>query len=177
LSQNRPTPISVRPPEDREVALAERRDVGSWRDPDWQRLWLTVEKVPWHSLALIPAGEGGPSDFTLALAVTLSRTGMSHVGGPIQVADGTQVPLNQLNAFLADVQSCTINGQRVIVALPPAVSNPTAPAIARSTDAAVLCVLLERMSSAQAQQTLKLVGASHFLGSIIIRADDMPRAK
>lgn len=158
-------------PEQRKVALAEQRHVKAWADPDWQRLWLTIDRLPWRTLALIPGGEGGPDDLTISLAVTLSRTGMSHVGGPILVADGTQVPLDQLNPFLADVRSCTDGGERVIMALSPVHRNPTTVAMAKAADGVVLCVMLERMQSADAKRTIKLIGASKFLGSVIIRPD------
>lgn len=144
----------------------------AWTDPGWQQLWLTLDRMPWRTLALIPAGDGAPSDFSLTMAVTLSRTGMSHVGAPILVADGRQVPLNQLNAFLADVRTCRDEGERVIIALSPPGENPTTVAMGKAADAAVLCVMLDRMHSSDAHKTIKLIGASKFLGSVIIRPDD-----
>jgi hypothetical protein len=151
------------------VALAQPTHV--WSDPDWQRFWLTLDRLPWKVLTLIPAGEGGPPDFTLSMAVMLSRTGMTHIGEPIQVADGTQIPLNQLNAFLAEVRACTEGGQRVIVALAPAGSNATTASIAKASDGAVMCVMMERMKSRDAQRTLDLVGQARFFGSVIVRPD------
>jgi hypothetical protein len=138
-----------------------------WHDAEWQRLWLAVESRPWASLALIPAGDGGSLDFSLIVAMTLSRTGMVHLGSPIQVADATQVPLNQLTAFSNEVKRCTSNGQRLLVALPPVSKSAITATIAQSMDAAVLCVLSTKMSSSDAQRTIKLVGASRFLGSAI----------
>lgn len=166
-SQPPPTSISTAP----QTALAERRHVQGWNDPEWQRLWLTLDRMPWRTLALIPAGDGAPPDFTLTLAVTLSRTGMSHVGAPILVADGTQVPLNQLNAFLADVRACRDGGERVIIALSPAGENPTTTSMAKDADGVVLCVMLGGMRSSDAKRTIKAVGASKFLGSVIIHPD------
>ena len=152
-------------------ALAPNNALQTWADPDWQRFWLTVDQLPWKTLAFIPAGEGAPPDFTLSLAVTLSRTGMTHLGGPMLVADGTQVRLNELTAFLADVRSCSEAGQRVIVALPSAKSDATVPAIANSVDGVVLCVLFGRMKSSDAKETIRLVGSKKFLGSVIIRPE------
>jgi hypothetical protein len=154
-----------------QTALAERRHVEAWTDPDWQRLWLTLDRLPWGTLALIPAGDGAPADFTLSMAVTLSRTGMSHVGAPILVADGTQVPLDQLNAFLADIRSCRDGGERVIIALSAAGENPTTTSMAKDSDGVVLCVMLGRMRSSDARRTIKLIGASKFLGSVIVHPD------
>lgn len=159
------------------TALAQRNNLPTWADPDWQRFWLIVDQLAWRTLALIPAGEGAPPDFTLSLAVTLSRTGMTHKGGPIQVADGTQVPLRQLSGFLEDVRACSDAGQRVIVALSSAKTDPTIPAIAKTVDGVILCVLLGRMMDAEARATIKLVGASKFLGSVIIRPTEVPALK
>jgi hypothetical protein len=155
------------------VALAERPNTQTWADPDWQRFWLRIDCLPWRALAFIPAGDGAPPDFTLTLAVNLSRTGVTHLGGPVLVADGTQVPLNQLTGFLADVKSCVDAGQRVLVALSPASSNPTTPAIARAADGVVLCVLLGRMRSGEAKRTVNSIGASKFVGSVIIRPEEL----
>jgi hypothetical protein len=154
------------------TALAEARHVQAWTDPDWQRLWLTVDRMPWRTLALIPAGHGGPPDFTLSLAVMLSRTGMSHVGAPILVADGTQVPLNQLNDFMADVRACRQGGERVIVALSAVDETPTTTSLAKEADGVLLCVLLGRMRASEGKRTIKLVGPQKFLGSVIIRSTD-----
>lgn len=164
-----------KPPGDaipQQTALAARRQIQAWTDPDWQRLWLTLDHMPWRTLALVPAGAGGPPDLTLTLAVTLSRTGMSHVGAPILVADGTQVPLNQLNPFLADVRACCDGGERVIIALSAVSENPTTAAMAKAADAAVMCIMLGRMGSSEANQAIKAIGSNKFVGSVIIRSDE-----
>lgn len=167
-----------------ELLLSKRDNSGSggaiqlqdqpWNDPEWQRLWLAVESRPWRSLALIPAGQGASADFSLIVAMTLSQTAMVHLGKPIQVADGTQVPLNLLTAFSQEVQHCTSTGERLLVALPPIGSNGITTNIAQSTDAAVLCILSNRMSSGDAKRTVKLVGPSRFLGSAIFHPHTLP---
>ncbi len=43
--------------------------------------------------------------------------------------------------------------------------------MAKSADGVVLCVLFERMRSSDARKTIRVIGASQFLGSVIIRAD------
>jgi hypothetical protein len=168
-NQEQPPPNSLKKSET--TALAESRHVQSWTESEWQRLWLTLDRMPWRTLALIPAGAGAPADFTLTLAVTLSRTGMSHVGTPIPVANGTQVPITQLNTFLADIRACRDGGERVIVALSSAAENPTTTAIAKEADGVVLCVMLGGMRSSDARRTIKQVGASKFLGSVIIHPE------
>lgn len=162
-----------------EQALAlssSQSEIATWRDPEWQRLWLAVEARPWRSLALVPGGEGASPDFTLVIAVALSRTGMVHLGTPIQVADATRLELNHLTAFLDELRRCTSTGERLLVALPPTEGRPVTTSVVQATDAAVLCVQLDRMSSAQAQRTIKLIGASRFLGSAIFRPQQIARA-
>jgi len=165
-NQHQPPPDSLRTAPT--TALAERSNVRASTDPDWQRLWLTLDRMPWRTLALIPAGAGAPADFTLTLAVMLSRTGMSHIGAPILVADGTQVPLNQLSDFLADVRTCRDGGERVIIALSTVGESATATSMAKDSDGVVLCVLLGRMRSSDGKSTIKAIGAPHFVGSVII---------
>jgi hypothetical protein len=152
------------------LALNPQSDIATWKDPDWQRLWLAVEAKPWRALALVPAGDGASTDFTVSIAVALSRTAMVHLGSPIQVADATRVPLNQLNPFLDEVRRVTSTGERLLLALPPTSSGPICTSIAQTADAAILCVLLEAMTSSQANDTIRHVGQARFLGSAIFHA-------
>ncbi len=138
-----------------------------WQDIEWQRLWLSIQARPWRTLALIPAGEGASLDFAPRVAMLLSRTGMVHLGRPVQVADATHVPLNQLAAFFNEVERSTAQGERLLIALPPAGKNAITVEIAQASDAALLCILNERMSASAAKRTVKLVGASRFVGSAI----------
>ena len=161
---------------DQSTALVHRANREPWHDPQWQQFWLAIETRPWRSLSLVPAGEGGPVDFTLNLAVNLSRTGIVHIGTAIQVADATSVPLGQLNAFLTEVRRCTSTGDRLLIALPPTGASPITTSIAQASDAAVLCILIEKMSSADAKRTLKLVGHSRFIGSVMVHPSQLNRA-
>jgi hypothetical protein len=178
LSNQRTGNANLNLPTEQRLALSQpETEVATWRDPEWQRLWLAIESRPWRSLALVPASEGASPDFTLVVAVALSRTGMVHLGSPIQVADATRVPLNQLTAFLEEVRRCTNTGERLLVALPPTGTSPITAAIVQAADAALLCVMLERMTSTQAKRTIKLVGQSRFLGSAIFHPHQISAAR
>jgi len=142
-----------------------------WRDPEWQRLWLALQSRPWRSLAIVPAAEGAPRDFSVRIAVTLSRTGMVHLGRPVQVADATNVPLAHLTQLMDEISRCTRDGDPIIVALAPTPGSPLTVSIAQATDAALLSVLLGRMSTAQMKRTVAQIGTSRFLGSAIFRSD------
>ena len=148
------------------MALAER-PTEPWRSIDWQKLWLTVRSSPWRSLALVPAGSGAPRDFTLRVAVWLARTGMMHLGIPIRVADATQVPLTQMMQLNEEVSSYTSSGDLVLIALPAASESAITTSIAQGSDCALLCVLLEKMATADAKKTIRQIGTRKFIGSVL----------
>jgi hypothetical protein len=162
-----------------ETAITRRESsIELWRDPDWQRLWLSIQARPWRALAIVPAGAGAPPDFTLRVAMTLARTGMVHLGSPVQVADATKVPLAYLTQFIEDVRLCTTQGDRILLALAPINENPVTLSIAQAADSALLCVLLNHMPSAQAKKTVAQVGFNRFAGSVIFHsADEVPAAQ
>jgi len=166
LSSQHPTHTN-QPPPGPGTSIERAALVEPWQDAEWQRLWLAIQSRPWKTLALIPAGEGASLDFTPRVAMLLSRTGMVHLGRPVQVADATHVPLNQLTAFFNEVARSTSQGERLLIALPPAGKNAITVEIAQASDAALLCILNERMSGSAAKRTVKLVGAARFVGSAI----------
>jgi len=117
-----------------------------WREPDWQKLWLTIRGTPWTSLALVPAAAGAPADFTLGVAVTLARIGILHLGTPIRVADATRIPLVHLEEFTDEVRRLGRDEDPVLIALPTVAENPVTVSLAQAANAAVVCVLLGKMS-------------------------------
>jgi len=147
----------------------------AWRDPDWQRLWLSLRSKEWRSLAVVPAAEGAPPDFSLRIAVTLARTGMVHLGRPIQVADASKVPLAHLTSFMEEVRRI-VDNELILIALSPTTESPVSVSIAQAADAALLCVLLENMAWSQAKQTVVRIGQGRFVGSVIFRDGEAPAA-
>src|SRR5215510_7423043 len=121
-----------------------------WQDQDWQRLWLATQEQerPWRSLALLPAGPGFSNETMLQIAVTLSHTGMTHLGGAIHVADGTRVRLADLIDFSAEIARCTQHNDMVLIALAAAQDNVTSISIAQQADCALLCVSRGQMKTA-----------------------------
>lgn len=154
-------PLAVRDPSREET----------WRDPDWQRLWLSVQGRSWSTLAIVPAALGGPADFTLSVAVTLARIGIMHLGVPVQVADARSIPLVHLMQFSQELQRLKADGDLVLIALAPIAHNPITVQIAQAADAAVLCVLLEEMSSSEAKSAVDKIGAPRFLGSAVFNLE------
>jgi hypothetical protein len=162
---------------DAPLAIRPQQAIEPWRDREWQRLWLALQHQQWKSFAVVAAAVGAPSDFPLRVAVTLARTGMMHLGTPIQVADGTRIPLTALATFIDEMERCVQNGDKILLALAPPQENPTTTALARSADLALLCIMLERMKWGEARKTLDQIGTAKFIGSAIFHTNGAPESR
>jgi hypothetical protein len=139
-----------------------------WRSPDYQRFWLSIQTKRWRTLALVPASDGQPADFTLQIAMALARTGMTHLGAQVHVADATTLTMAASNQFAAQVRASTESGP-VLIALAPRSANPVTTPIAQDADCAVLCVKLGQMKMSEARRTIAEIGAAQFIGSLAVR--------
>lgn len=151
--------------------------VDAWRGVEWQRLWLSLLTKPWSVLALVPASRGAPPDFTLKMAVNLARTGILHLGSPVHVADGTAVELSRVREFTDEIKHYQAIGDRMLIALGPIDDDPLSETLANSADRLLLCVLFESMNFGEAKRTVKKIGKDRFLGSTIVRHDEIVAAK
>jgi len=157
-----------------ETALAvTEQPIEPWRREEWQRLWLSVQSRPWGSLAVVPAATGAPKDFTLTIAMTLARTGIMHLGVPIQVADGTQIQLSNVTQFLEEVRRLREDGDLILIAVAASRESPVTTSLAQAADAALLCVVLEKMGWGEARETVRNIGHQRFLGSVLFRPEDL----
>ena len=139
-------------------------DLGS--GTDWQRIWVAVTRGnPWRTLAVVPAGQGAPNDFTLEIAMALTRTGMMYTGTQIHVADATHLDPNEAAEFAGQLRESISSGP-VILALAPADTSPLTVPLAQSTNGAILCILLNRMRMSEAKRTVQDIGSEHFLGAV-----------
>jgi len=153
-----------------ETALARvEPGVEPWRQEQWQRLWLSIQSKSWGSLAVVPAGAGAPRDFTLTVAMTLARTGIVHLGVPIQVADGTQIQLSNVAQFLEEIHRLRKAGDLILIAAAAPRESPVTASLAQAADAALICVLLEKMRWSEAKETIRIIGRERFLGSALFR--------
>jgi hypothetical protein len=158
-------------PESTSIELRQPPPGEPWRDSEWQKMWLALQGRRWTSLAVCPAGTGVGVGFSLAVAIALARTGMTHLGAPIQVADGTGVQLSDVMDFAAEVKACSARGEQVLVALAPIAQSPIAVTLAQAADCVLLCALLEKMTSAEAKDTVNKIGKDRFLGTIVFRPE------
>ena len=109
-----------------------------------------------------------PSRFIERTAISLSYTGMAHLGQSIHIADASRVELADLNDFFDEIRDCTRNGtDRVVIALAPLSENVTSVSIAQQADCALLCILRGSTVMKEAKRTVREVGAKSFLGSVV----------
>jgi non-ribosomal peptide synthetase component E (peptide arylation enzyme) len=153
------------------LALVEQQ-VEPWRQEVWQRLWLSVQAQAWGTLAVVPAGAGAPRDFTLTVATTLARTGIMHLGIPIQVADGTRIQLSNVAQFLEELRRLREAGDLILIAVAASRESPVTKSLAQAADAALLCVMMEKMGWGEARETVRIIGHERFIGSVLFRPGD-----
>jgi len=113
----------------------------------------------------VPASRGSSPGTMLQIAITLARTGMVHVGMPVHVADATGITLSQLEPFTEVLTQRMQDGDLLLIALSPLTENVTSLPLAKSADAALLCVVAGEMSLEDAKRTVAQVGHQRFIGS------------
>jgi hypothetical protein len=131
-----------------------------------QRLWLSVERREWRSLAVIGASE---SVETVQLAEMIAQLAWRYRGQPSSVCDLRDLSIRLIDYEVQGMRAQIESGTRLVVALRSIFENPTATAIARQTDAVLLCIALGETNLKAAEETIAAVGRERVLGSIVLR--------
>ena len=132
---------------------------------DWQRMWLATQVRPWRTLGLIPAARGSAPNFPLDVAVYLARAGMAQLGAQVHVADATSLSFENSLEFKRQLRETQEDGRVIVAFAPPSESTLTV-SLARTMDAALLCVVLGSTTSVQAKEVVDGIGAGFFLGAV-----------
>lgn len=135
---------------------------------DWQRLWITLQKKTWQSVAFIGASSGMKSS-PMEVASILADVGWQHLGSPIQTFDFRETPLNLVETRLGELRKATEAGQKAFVVLSPVTDNPSTVAIAPHVDGLVLCLVLGITPLKDAERTVEEIGHDRFLGSVVLK--------
>lgn len=134
-------------------------------DVRMQLLWLSLQKRPWRSLAVMGADRGID---TLAVADSLAKVAWQYTGQPSCVFDMRELSLRLLEHQIRDMAAQLQGGERVFVALRSMNENPTAVPLAMAADAVVLCIELGKTGIKGAQRTLAAVGRDRFIGALLV---------
>lgn len=141
-----------------------------WDDHRLQKLWLSVERREWRSLAVLGASK---SLETLQLAELIAQLAWRYRGQPSSVCDLRDLSIRLIDYEVQEMRGQVESGMRLVVALRSIFENPTASAVARQTDAVLLCIALGETNLKAAEETIAAVGRDRVLGSILLR----PRAE
>jgi hypothetical protein len=153
-------------------SLVKREPIRSNANDDLaaQLLWLATQRRSWRSLAVVAASEGTP---TMEVATMLARLAWWYRGQPSSVADFRDLSLRLVEYQLNDVASQLAHAPgTIVIALRSISENPTVVPVARTVDAAVLCVRLRVTKVASSQKTVDAIGRDRFLGTIVVDGSD-----
>jgi hypothetical protein len=137
-----------------------------WDDVRLQKLWLSVERREWRSLAVLGAGKTVDS---VHIAELIAQLAWRYRGQPSTVCDLRDLSMRLIDYEVREMQALVASGTRVIVALRSIFENPTATPIARQTDAALLIIAFGDTNFKEAEATIAAIGRDRVLGSIILR--------
>jgi hypothetical protein len=144
-----------------------------WDDVRLQKLWLSVEKTEWRSLAVV--GAGGQVD-TLGIAEVFAQLAWRYRGQPSTVCDLRDLSMRLVDYQVQEIRSQVESGMRLVIALRSIFENPTSAAIAQHTDATVLCIALGETDFRGAEETIAMIGRERVVGSILFRTRNSDRA-
>ena len=156
----------------KEPAFLARRGDAS-REIEFQSLWFTLARMPWRSLVVVPAGEGGSAAaVATALADVGRRLRSSPVtflvmAGPIDYASAGKIVASVARPP-DDVRQRRAPHGRVIVAIPPVVTEPLGIAVTDAADAVVLCIERGRTRSPSARRTIEMIGRDRIVGCVLV---------
>lgn len=132
----------------------------------WGHTWFSLLKASWTSLALVPAS---PGESTVFAAKALADVGQLYQFDPIQVINAGDVAAGGLQGVLSAVEQFNGSTARLLIAVSSPLTHDAAIPAARAADAAVLVVGLGRSSMTSARYTVDCIGASHFVGAVVLR--------
>jgi len=156
----------------KEPAVLAQREV-SPRGLLYQSLWFRLARMPWRSLVVVPGDEGGSA---VAVATALADVGRRLratpvtflvMVGPIDYASAGKI-VASVTRPPEGVQETSAPHGRVIVAIPPVVSEPLGIAVTDAADAVVLCVEKGRTRTPSARRTIDMIGRERIVGCVLV---------
>jgi hypothetical protein len=134
-------------------------------DPNMQRLWFSMLRFSWSSLAIVPTDAEYE---TSQLMEALVEVGRQHGAKPIRQVSGVGAALGDVQALTRSIREITDFGAYAVVSLDPIAQNPAALHIARATSGVLLAVRIGESLVASARSTVDAVGRDRIIGSIVL---------
>jgi hypothetical protein len=144
------------------------------RDLEIEGLWFTLARMPWRTLVLVPADEGASA---VEVAAELADVGRRLRAGAVTfllltspmdyAAAGKIVQAVGGRRDAASPEERKAEG-RLLIAIPPVVTEPLGLAVTEVADAVVLCIRKGESRLRVAERTLELVGRGRVIGALMI---------
>ena len=144
------------------------------RDLEVEGLWFTLARIPWRTLAFVPADDSGSA---IEIAAALADVGRRLRAGPVTflllsgtldfAAAGKIVQAMGGRRTPAGPPEERVEG-RLLIAIPSVVQEPLGLAVTEVADGIVLCVKQGRSKVRQAQRTVELVGRDRIIGALML---------
>jgi hypothetical protein len=139
---------------------------------DYQTLWFTLSRMPWRSLVVVPVDPDGSA---AGVATALADVGRRLSPGPVTfllMTGSIDYPSAEKFVSAVTTRAPAEAGAgvppRVIVSVPPVVTNPLALAVTGAADAVALCVTRGRTRIPAAERTIHLIGKDRLAGCILM---------
>jgi hypothetical protein len=142
--------------------------------PRYQLLWLALARRQWSSVVLVP-GDAGES--AAAIATALADVGRRLRNAPLTAMVADQLDYASAAQFTSRVAAVGQGGSarvvapngKVIVAIPPVVSEPLGVSVALAADAVILCVEMGRTRIESVRRSIALIGRDRVAGCFLVR--------
>jgi hypothetical protein len=153
------------------MALDRPRDA---RDLEIEGLWFTLARMPWRTLVLVPAdAEGSSVEMAAALADVGRRLRAEPVtfllmSGPLDFAAAGKIVQTMGARKDEDGAERRTGDGRLLIAIPPVVTEPLGLAVTQVADAVLLCVERGESRVRNAERTVELVGRDRIVGALML---------
>ena len=141
------------------------------RESYYQGLWFTLARNSWNSLVIVPADE---SDSTAGVVTALANVGRRLRNTPVTfLVMAGSIDYASAGKFVSTVAGRGAKGgdeppsSRVIVAVPPVLTEPLALAVTDAADAVALFVRKGGTRLDAANRTIQLVGRERIIGCVL----------
>ena len=136
------------------------------REPEWQRLWFSLQRQPWRSLAVL--GTDGSTDAGL-VARTLAAIGTRDGQTPVRVLSATGVSFPDVPRIISQMCPFATPGEEsplTVVACDGLDRNPAMIPIVQQASGVVLVVRLGQARLHSIRTTVAQVGRERVLATI-----------
>ena len=146
----------------------------SRRDLEIESLWFRLARLQWRTLVLVPADEGASA---VEVTAALADVGRRLRAGPVTFL----LLSNPMDYSAAGKIVRAVGGRRgaagaeeehtegrLLIAIPPVVTEPLGLAVTEVADAIVLCVERGESRLRFAERTVELVGRDRILGALML---------